>query len=81
MKSKFEKGEEVWMDDLFCGRIKVRIVRNESKIPEAVIRSDGRVGIREVHAYTVAEVGGKRRWVLVPETALHRTETELNLNV
>jgi len=73
MKSaKFVKDEEVWMDTLFRGRIKVRIVRNESKIPEGVISGDGRVGIREVHAYTVQEVVGKWRWVLVPETALRR---------
>lgn len=75
---KFAKDEEVWMDNLFRGRIKVKIVRNESKIPEGVISGDGRVSIREVHAYTVQEVGGKRRWVLVPETALHRTEIEIN---
>jgi hypothetical protein len=80
MKSaKFVKGEEAWMDTLFRGRIKVKIVRNESKIPEGIISPDGRVVIREVHAYTVVEVDDKRRWVLVPETALRRTEIEINV--
>lgn len=79
MKSaKFAKGEEVWMDTLFRGRIKVKIIRNESKVLEGVSSGDSRVSIREIHAYTVAEIGGKRRWVGVSETALHRAE-ELNV--
>ena len=77
--AKFAKDEVVWMDTLFHGRVKVKIVRNESKIPEGVTSGDGRASVREVHAYTVTEVGGKRRWVLVPETALRRTEIKINV--
>lgn len=69
--AKFTEGEEVWMDNLFYGRIKVKIVRNEAKIP-ATVTSDDRIAIQEVHAYTVEEVGGNRRWTLVPETFLSK---------
>lgn len=70
IEKELRKNEsEVWMDPPFGSgpRIKVKILKNESKIPDNV---EGK--LKEVRAYKVEEVGGERRkWSLVPETMLH----------
>ncbi len=70
--NKFAVNEEVWMEHIRLGSIKVKVITNETKIEAAV----GNNKMALVHAYLVESVeeieGQKRKWPLVPETILRR---------
>ncbi len=69
---KYNKDDVIWFDNLFLGWIKVKVLHNESTIPELVgIKTMG-----DMHAYAVESVepiNGRKiqKWPLVAEKLLH----------